>query len=204
MKTTTAILSLMAITLALGACASSPSEDAAAASANATRLQSGDAEGRTSSSEIQPSVAGSYMGDAESSNVSVDGATVQRTNTSSGPLQVGWTFSATVGALQTALKEASDASPVMAALNAELARQQAADPVDPAAIAGTIAAIKAEYDSLREMLSKAGGDLSGLTSLTQVFTQVNTTGADNPLSDAQVEALASSVPGTVSAARGEQ
>lgn len=175
--------------LALLFACSTPEPLATETGANLSKMAGGATEGTSKSVEVTPAVAASYMGSAHSTNALVKGAEIQNTNTAGAPVQVGWSFAATIGALEKAMADASAASPTMAALKMQLDRLSAATPVDEAAISALIDKIRDEEKGLREALSRGGGDLSGLHTLTQVFTLINTGGADHPISADQAEQL---------------
>ncbi len=182
-------LLLAIVALLVMGCASNPEPLTDETAANMSRIAGGATSGETKNVGVQPAVAASYMGSATSVANSTKGAEITKTNTAGAPLQVGWSFAATVGSLQKAMSEAATASPTMAALKAQLDRLAAAEEPDEAAITAIIDRIRAEEGGLREALAKGGGDLSGLTTLTQVFTLINTGGADHPISAEVAEQL---------------
>jgi hypothetical protein len=177
-----------ALALFLVAC-STPDPLTDTSGENLSKIAGGPTSGESKSVGVQPALAASYMADATAVATSVSGADITKTNTAGAPTVVGFSFAGSIGSLQKALAEAADASPTMRALQQQLDRLVAAVPPDEAAITATIDAIRTEEAALREALTKAGGDLSGLQTLTQVFTVVTTGGSDDAISDAAAEQL---------------
>lgn len=192
-------LLLLTLSVAITGCAT-PSAVSPESAEAVSKIQSGHAKGEVGKKSLQPALSGSYMGDANSENTSVE-SNVQRAATTSGHLQTGFSFAATMSSFQSALEEAAKASPTMRALQQQLERQLASEPANDAAVAETIEKIRAEEKSLREALSRAGGDLSNLTNLTQVFMMYQSTGHDGPVSDAQAKEIGTQITETVKALR---
>ena len=162
MKTITTIL---ALALILAGCGTPGALDGESAD-NLNRIASGDADSAAKQTRTMGAAAASYMGSAHTRNVSAE-SSIQRSNSQSGTLQQGWSF-AGVANVNDAIGKRLDSDPVIAAAVAELNAlpPDASNAESRKALRDEIAARIAAIES---SVAKAGGDLSALRELTQVF-----------------------------------